>query len=147
MKKNYFINYDKSRDACSIIWQNKDYNINDLEPYISSIQCDDGEEFYNLINAEWPDSEGRDDFKVLELNNFAAVKGDVDNEYLLCYTALISTDLEKMSDFKNALNKSNNQIVARISFKKNGKPIVDVDGYEEFLFEMNTDNFVYFEKE
>ena len=147
MKKNYFINYDKSRDACSIIWDNNDYNINDLEPYISSIQCDDGEEFYDLINAEWPDSEGRDDFKVLELNNFEAVKGDEDNEYLLCYTALISTDLEKMSDFKNALNKSNNQIVARISFKKDGKPIVDVDGYEEFLFEMNIDNFVYFEEE
>ena len=147
MKKNYFINYDKSRDACSIIWDSKDYNINDLEPYISSIQCDDGEEFYDLINAEWPESDGRDDFKILELNNFEAVKGDEQNEYLLCYTALISTDLVKMSDFKKALNKSNNQIVARISFKKDGKPIVDTDGYEEFLFEMNTDNFVYFEEE
>mgnify|MGYP006079548891 CR=1 FL=1 len=68
--KTYFINHDKSRDACTIIWETDEYNIKELEPYISSIQCDDGEDFHELINSESPDSDGRDDFKVLELNKY-----------------------------------------------------------------------------
>ena len=47
--KTYFIKHDKSRDACSIIWESDDYAINELEPYIYAIQCDDGEDFHDLI--------------------------------------------------------------------------------------------------
>ena len=143
--KTYFINHDKSRDACTIIWETDEYNIKELEPYISSIQCDDGEDFHELINSECPDSDGRDDFKVLELNNFEAVEGDDDNAYILCFHALISTDLNKHPIFSKALKKADNHVVARIQFKKDGKPIVDEDGYEEYLFEMGDDVTVEFE--
>ena len=50
----YFINYDKSRDACSITWESVNYDINELEPYIYAIQCDDGDIFHELISSEWP---------------------------------------------------------------------------------------------
>lgn len=143
--KTYFINHDKSRDACSIIWASDEHIIGDLEPYIYAIQCDDGEDFHDLINADWPDADGKDDFKTLELNNFQAVEGDDDNEYLLCFTALISTNLDKHPNFKKALEKSENQVVAKIQFKKDGKPILDEVGDEEFLYEMNSDTFVEFE--
>mgnify|MGYP001341373949 CR=1 FL=1 len=143
--KNYFINYDKSRDACSIIWESEDHAISDLEPYIYAIQCDDGEDFHELINAEWPDADGKDDFRTLEINNFAAVEGDDDNEYLLCFTALVSINLDNHPNFQKALKQSDNQIVARIQFKKDGNPMLDEEGYEEFLFEMHQDNFVELE--
>ena len=143
--KTYFINHDKARDACSIIWEFEDHEINDLEPYIYAIQCDDGEDVHDLLSAEWPDADGQDDFKTIELNNFEAVEGDSENEYLLCFNALISTDLEKHPEFKKALDDSENQVLARIQFKKNGKPLVDEDGYEEFLFDMNSDTFVELE--
>ena len=143
--KEYFINYDKSRDACSIIWQSDKYNINELEPYIYAIQCDDGENFYDLINAEWPEANGRDDFKTIELNNFEAIEGDGDAEYLLCFTALVGINFDNNPDFYRALDDSDNQVVARIQFKKDGKPLVDVDGYQEYLYEMNIDNFIELE--
>ena len=145
--KNYFINYDKSRDACSILWESDEHAIGDLEPYIYAIQCDDGEDFHELINSDWPDADGKDDFQTLEINNFAAVDGDDDNEYLLCFTALVSINLDNHPVFQKALKQSNNQIVARIQFKKNGSPILDEDGFEEFLFEMHQDNFVELELE
>ena len=144
--KNYFINYNKSRDACSIIWESTDYDISTLEAYITSIQCDDGEDLHELINSEWPDSEGKDDFKIIELNDFEAIQGDNENDYLLCYTAVISLDLDKHPIFKKALDKADNQIVARISFKKDGKPLVDSEGYAEYLFEMDQDQFVELEE-
>ena len=142
---SYIINYDKSRDACSIIWEAENHLIGDLEPYIFSIQCDDGEDLHELINADWPNADGKDDFKTLELNNFRAVEGDDDDEYLLCFNALISTDLNQHPNFKKALEKSRNHIVARIQFKKDGKPILDEDGFEEFLYEMHRDTFVELE--
>jgi len=59
-----------------LIWESEDHEINDLEPYIYAIQCDDGECSYDLLSAEWPDADGQDDFKTIELNNFEAVEGD-----------------------------------------------------------------------
>ena len=143
----YFINYDKSRDACSITWETANYDINELEPYIYAIQCDDGEAFHDLISSEWPESDGKDDFQTIELNNFEAVEGDSKNEFFLCFTAVIGINPNKNKDFFEALEKSNNQIVARIQFKKDGKPILDEEGYQEYLYEMNIDNFVQLEGE
>ena len=143
----YFINYDKSRDACSITWEAANYDINELEPYIYAIQCDDGETFHDLISSEWPESDGKDDFQTIELNNFEAVEGDSKNEFFLCFTAVIGINPNKNKDFFEALEKSNNQIVARIQFKQDGKPILDEEGYQEYLYEMNIDNFVQLEGE
>ena len=69
-EKEYHINHYKVRDACSIMWVSDEYNINQLEPYISSIGCDDGEDYHYLISSEWPEAKGKDDFKTLELNDF-----------------------------------------------------------------------------
>jgi len=145
-EKEYFINHDKARDACSIIWESDDYKISELEPYIYAIVCDDGEDYHELLSPDWPDVEGGGDFKTIELNNFEAIEGDGENEYLLCFNALISTDLNKHPSFKKALEKSGNQVIARIQFKKNGKPIVDKDGNEEYLYEMNDDTYVELEE-
>lgn len=141
----YFINYDKARDACSIIWMSEDYEIAELEPYISSIQCDDGEDFYELINAEWPDAQGQDDFRTIEVSNFAALEGDGEKEYLLCFTAVVSINLNVHPAFREALEKADHLIVARIDFKRNGKPILDDNGDREYLFEMDNDQFVELE--
>ena len=137
--KEYFINCDKPRDACSIIWESDDYDIKALEPYIYAIQCDDGEDFHELINAEWPEADGQDDFKTIQLNDFEAVDGNDENEYILCFNALVSIDLDNHPTFQEALEKADNQIFARIQFKKDGKPIVDEDGYQEHLYEMTDD--------
>lgn len=141
----YFLNYDKSRDACSIIWVSEEYEISELEPYIYSIQCDDGEDFHELLNCDWPDAEERDDFRTIEIIDFAALEGDDENEFLLCFTARVSINLDDHPVFREALEKANNQVVARIDFKKNGKPILDDEGYAEFLHEMHQDNFVELE--
>jgi hypothetical protein len=143
--EEYSINHERARDACSINWESDGYELSELEPYVYAIECDDGEDTYHLINSDWPSANGKDDFKTIELSNFEAVEGDGDNEYLLCFTAWISTDLSKHPNFKKALEKSDNQVVARIQFKKNGTPIVNEDGYEEYLYEMVSDEFVEFE--
>ena len=137
--KNYFINCNKSRDASTIEWANDTYKIHDLEPYISSIDCDDGEDFHFLIHADSPDADGKDDFKTIDLDGFEAIEGDNENEFILCFTAVVNINLDKHHDFKKALEKSDNMVVARIGFKKNGKPILDSDGYQEHLFEMCED--------
>ena len=140
-EKKYHINHYKLHDACSIMWVSDEYNINQLEPYISSIGCDDGEDYYYLISSEWPEANGKDDFKTLELNDYEAVANDGDNEYSLCFTALVSIDLDRHPKFKEALEKSDNKVLARIGFKHEGKPMIDNDGYEKYLYEMSEDHF------
>ena len=73
------------------------------------------------------------------MDKFEAVDGDVDNQYYLCFTALINVNLDNHPEFKKALKKADNKIVARIQFKKDGKPILDSDGYEEYLYDFNED--------
>ena len=138
----YFINYDKARDACSIVWISDVYNISDLEPYLCALQCDDGENFHELLHADWPNSAGRDDFRLVEIENFAALEGDYENHFLLCFTAVVSINLDNHPTFRKALEIANNKIVARIGFKENGHPILDENGDEEILYEMDQDTFV-----
>ncbi len=37
------------------------------------------------------------------------------------------------------------KLLQEYNLKKNGKPLVDEDGYEEFLFDMDSDTFVELE--
>lgn len=144
-KNQYFINHDKSRDACSIIWLSDKHHIDDLEPYLFLIQCDNEAEVYDLVNIEWPEADGRDEFKTLALNNFQALEGDEEQEYILCFNAIIQVDLDSFPEFKNALECSDNHIVARVQFKKDGNSILDSDGFEETLYEPWRDHFVKLE--
>lgn len=140
----FSINYDKARDACSIVWESDDHAIHDLEPYIFAIQCDDGQDFQELISSDWPYADGKDDFTTIELNNFAALEGDQENEFLLCFNAKVRIDLSKYLAFASALEQSNHQIIARIQFKKDGEPLLDENGDEVFLYELHRDNYVEF---
>ena len=62
--KTYEINYFKSKDACSIDWQNEEYSIKDLEASLISIECDDGD-LYHLLTL--------DDFKIKSFSDFEPV--------------------------------------------------------------------------
>ena len=138
--KKYLINCDKPRDASSVTWMSKDHAIEDLEPYIYAIQCDDGENDHELINFEWPRADGKNDFKLIELNNFEAVGDGNNDSYLLCFNAIVEVDLDNLLTFAEALEKSANRVVARIGFKKHGKPIITD------LYEMYDDKYVELEE-
>ena len=134
--REFHINHFKVNNACGIEWISSKYNIDELEPYVEYIQCDDGEDFHSL-------SYESKDFENVELTDFEAVnQGET---YKLCFSSVISMDLEKHPRFKDALNKSDNQVVARINFLNDGKPIRDKDGNQEQLFEMDEDEFVELE--
>ena len=134
--QEFYISHYKAKNACGIEWISEKYNIDELEPYVEYIQCDDGEDFHSL-------SYESKDFENVELTDFEAV--DQGETYKLCFTAVIRMDLEKHPSFKQALNKSDNQVVARINFLNDGKPIRDEDGNQEQLFEMDEDEFVELE--
>jgi len=140
-EKTYAIDYGKLRDACSIIWISNRYKIDQLEPYLSTIQSDDGEDFHDIYSKDSTETDGQGDFQTLELNNFEAIQGGSDNEFYICFSALVSINLNNIPDFKQALEKAGRRIVARIGFKKDGKKILDEDGEEEILFEMDVDQF------
>jgi len=144
-EKEYVINHSKPRDACTIVWEANEYKISELEPYITNISCDDGENIYHLWNKDSPESEGKDDFKTIELNDFEAVQGDANNEYFLCFDAVVKLNLNDHPIFKKALGRANNSVIARIHFKKNNKPLVDDEGFVEYLFELGEDVAVQLE--
>ena len=132
--KTYEINYFKSKDACSIDWQNEEYSIKDLEPSLISIECDDGDLYHQLT---------LDDFKIKSFSDFEPVLIS-ENNYRLCFVAEVFIDLEKkeLSSFKEALIKCNFQVVARLEFKKNGNDVLDENGDYAYLYESDEDNFV-----
>ena len=111
-RQEFYISHYKAKNACGIEWISEKYNIDELEPYVEYIQCDDGEDFHSL-------SYESKDFENVELTDFEAV--DQGKTYKLCFTAVISMDLEKHPSFKQALNKSDNQVVARINFLNDDK--------------------------
>ena len=132
--KEYSISHHKIKTACSIIWESEKYDINSLEPFVCAIQCDDGEDFYSLQLEN-------KDFENEEIRDFEAISDD-NKTFSLCFTCWVTIDLEKHPNFKKGLEKANNKVVARINFSKDGKPILNEEGEEEYLFEMDEDNYV-----
>ena len=132
--KEYSISHNKIKTACSIIWESEKYDINSLEPFVCAIQCDDGENFYSLQLKN-------KDFENEEIRDFEAISDD-NKTFSLCFTCWVTIDLEKHPNFKKGLEKANNKVVARIDFSKDGKPILNEEGEEEYLFEMDEDNYV-----
>ena len=65
------------------------------------------------------------DFKQLSLDNFAALKGDEEDTFLLCYTADIELDLNQKIDFKKALDFSSNLVEVVLGFKHKSKVLED----------------------
>ena len=133
-KSEYCISHFKATQACTIEWTSDKYRINDLEPYISSIECDDGEDYHHLLSD-------KGDFEIVDIDDFEAIE-DSGNACILCFTAWANIDLDQHPTFKEALEKSGHQVLARVNFKKNGESVTGSDGVEEVLFEMDSDTFV-----
>jgi|TARA_B110000444_G_C18609174_1_gene486795 hypothetical protein len=115
----FFVDYNKSSQASTILWTHEDIKIEETEPFIDFIRCDfDGEDYKFLYQDE-------KDFKQLSLDNFGAVKGDEEDTFLLCYTADIELDLNQKTDFKKALDFSSNLVEVVLGFKHKGKVLKD----------------------
>ena len=115
----FFVDYNKSSQASTILWTHEDIKIEKAEPFIDFIRCDfNGEDYKFLYQDE-------KDFKQISLDNFAALKGDEEDTFLLCYTADIELDLKKKTDFKKALDFSSNLVEVVLGFKHKGKILED----------------------
>ena len=115
----FFVDYNKSSQASTILWTHEDIKIEETEPFIDFIRCDfDGEDYKFLYQDE-------KDFKQLSLDNFGAVKWDEEDTFLLCYTADIELDLNQKTDFKKALDFSSNLVEVVLGFKHKGKVLED----------------------
>jgi len=135
-KQIYEINYLKGKKACSIEWTSEEYSIHDLEPRLNMINCDDGELSHDLT---------LDDFRVLSLKDFEPVK-ESGNIYRLFFRAEVLFDLENeiYKDFKEALSKTNSEVIARLEFLKNGEDVLDKEGEYIYLFDGDEDNTAKF---
>ena len=48
---NFFVDYNKSADASTIMWTHEDIKIKEAEPFVDFIRCDlDGEEYAYLYS-------------------------------------------------------------------------------------------------
>ena len=126
----YSIDYNDAENASTIQWLLEDYKIKDLVPYIESIICDGGEEYEEL----WGD-----DFSVISLNEFNPKKGDDEDTFILCYSAVVEFNLNKFPKFKDALDFSSNQVEIKIGFKlPNGDDLDEevCEGYSDIPIEL-----------
>ena len=115
----YFVDFNKTSDASIILWTSEDVIIGDAEPYIDFIRCDfDGEDYKYLYSD-------KEDFKLQRINDFAAIAGEEEDTFYLCYTADLDIDLDKFTDFKKALSFSNNLVEVVLGFKHNGEILED----------------------
>ena len=55
---------------------------------------------------------------------------------------MIELHLSENPEFAEGLEKANNKVIARLGFKKDGKPILDEDGFEEIFYFMSEDRSV-----
>ncbi len=136
-KQIYEINYPKDKKSCSIEWTSKEYSINELEPKLSMVSCYDGDLSHDLT---------LDDFRVVSLKDFTPIQ-ESGNIYRLFFRAEILFDIENeiYQSFKDALSKTNFEVVGRLEFKKNGKDVLDKNGEYIYLFEGDEENTAKFE--
>ena len=124
------VDYSNSEYASAIKWLSDDYKIQNMVPYISAIISDGGEEYEELYG---------DDFKVVSLNDFKALPGEEEDVFILCYKATIDIDIEKLQNFKAALEYSSNQVEVKFDFKtQEGNEIEDeiFEGFYNFPIEI-----------
>ena len=151
--KKFLINHSKPEAASTISWNSRrseQFNIEDLKPYLAWVTCFTGYEFHELsIEAG--------DFECLELNVFEIVSGTAGvweigsgspgnypktNVYKVCFTAVISIDLEKHPCFKEGLEQSDDKVQGKLNFKtQNGD---DLGGHDHFgLFQYEEYTWTY----
>lgn len=116
----FSINFNKSSSANLIEWTST-ININECEPFIDHIRCDDGEDFVFLTSED-------NQFKNISISNFEAISSDESNSFYICFESIIEIDLENYPKFKEAINTSNYIIEVAIGFRLDGKKL---DCFEE----------------
>ena len=117
--KRYFVDYNNSSQASTILWTHENIKIEDTQPFIDYIRCDfDGEDYKFLYHDE-------NDFSNVKIINFQAIPGEEDDTFLACYVASMSIDLDKKKDFKKALKFSSNLVEVVLGFKHKGKILKD----------------------
>lgn len=121
MKTKFFIDYNKTAYACCVEWVSDDYSIDELTPYIEAILCDGGEEYVELYC---------DEFDEVQIDNFAAMPGDDEGTFFLCYTAVVAIDLDESEEFAEALEVSEGMVEVKIGFKDSEGEEIDDDLYE-----------------
>ena len=123
--KAFNVDYSRSNLASTITWTDSKNKIENCEPYIDFIRCDDGDEYQFLYSDEG-------DIANDSLFMFEAIKvKGTKSDYLLCYSADFEiVNLESKSAFVNALKKSKNQVEIVIGFK-DSKGNVLSDAIEE----------------
>ena len=120
IKYNYYIDYNHASDASTITWTHEDEQIEDCEPYVDFVRCDENGEEYQFLYSD------KDDF-ISKIDNFGAIKGDEEDEYILCYTAdFYIKNMSSNKKFLKALKYSNNDVEVVLGFKdKNGEILED----------------------
>ncbi len=92
--KRYFVDYNNSSQASTILWTHENIKIEDTQPFIDYIRCDfDGEDYKFLYHDE-------NDFSNVKIINFQAIPGEEEDTFLACYVASMSIDLDKKKILK-----------------------------------------------
>jgi hypothetical protein len=120
--KAFNVDYSRSNLASTITWVDSKNKIENCDPYIDFIRCDDGDE-YQFLHSD----EGDIINESLFMFEAIKVKG-AKSDYLLCYSADFEiVNFDSKTAFINALKKSKNQIEIVIGFKDSkGKVLSDV---------------------
>jgi hypothetical protein len=125
--KNTAFNVDYSRTnlASKIKWTDSRNKIDECEPFIDFIRCDDGDEFRFLHSESG---------EIIEesLFMFEAIKDKRDGNYYLCYSAdFVIPDYDSKTDFVTAMKKSKGLVEVVLGFKDPKGKVIE-NCYEEF---------------
>jgi len=125
--KNVAFNVDYSRTnlASKIRWVSSKHKIDDCEPFIDFIRCDNGSDYVFLHEDKGEILDG-------SLFMFEAVIDKRDGAYFLCYSAdFVVPDFEEKQEFSSALKKSKGLVEIVLGFR-DPKGNVLKDCYEEY---------------
>lgn len=120
-KKTIAFNVDYSRTnlASKVSWTNEENKIEECEPFIDYIRCDDGEDYQFLHSDKGEIAEG-------SLFIFEPVLDKEDGDYFLCFSAyFVIPDYDSKLAFTKAIKKSKNQVELVLGFKNAKGDVLD----------------------
>lgn len=119
------IDYSRTNLASKIKWTDSKHKIDDCEPFIDFIRCDDGDEF-QFLHAD------KGEITEESLFMFEAIKDKKDGTYYLCYSAdFVVPDYDSKAAFVGAMKKSKGLVEIVLGFKDSKGSVID-NCFEEF---------------
>jgi hypothetical protein len=122
---SYSIDYSRTNLANKISWSGESFGIEECEPFIDFIRCDDGDD-YEFLHSD------KGEIRNGSLFMFEAVLDPEDGNYHLCYSAdfevLVSDSTKKFFD---ALKKSKGKVEMVLGFRGPDGSVLD-NCFEEF---------------